>query len=132
MIGTRRRALSKCRNAFWYPIFTFLEGHIEFILANAFQIRNIEHKKTDKLDSERIAICCPKNLITPSRIYTKDYQDLRSITRAREIMVNARSKVKNQIHNHLRSAASISPQLYPTLLSSPADTSLNSFWKERR
>ena len=36
----------------WYPIFLILEGHIDFILANAYQIKNIEHKKTDRLDSE--------------------------------------------------------------------------------
>ena len=86
---------------YWYPIFCILEGHVEFILANAFQIRNIECKKTDRLDSERIAIYCLNNLIKPSRIYPKDYRDLRSITRSREALVNARSKLKNQIHQSL-------------------------------
>jgi len=96
-----QRLAVESTGGFWYPIFIILEGHVEFILANAFQIRNIEHKKTDKLDSERIAIYCLNNLITPSRIYPKDYRDLRSITRAREALVNARSKIKNQIHQSL-------------------------------
>lgn len=96
-----QRLAVESTGGFWYPIFIILEGHVEFILANAYQIRNIEHKKTDKLDSERIAIYCLNNLITPSRIYSKDYRDLRSITRAREALVNARSKVKNQIHQSL-------------------------------
>lgn len=96
-----QRLAVESTGGFWYPIFIILEGHVEFILANAYQIRNIEHKKTDKLDSERIAIYCLNNLITPARIYTKDYRDLRSITRAREALVNARSKVKNQIHQSL-------------------------------
>ena len=96
-----QRLAVESTGGFWYPIFTILEGHVEFILANAYQIRNIEHKKTDKLDSERIAIYCLNNLITPSRIYPKDYRDLRSITRARETLVNARSKIKNQIHQSL-------------------------------
>jgi transposase len=86
---------------YWFPIFTILEGHVEFILANAFQIRNIEGKKTDRLDSERIAIYCLNNLIKPSRIYQKDYRELRSITRSREALVNAKSKLKNQIHQLL-------------------------------
>ena len=86
---------------YWYPIFCILEGHVEFILANAFQIRNIEGKKTDRLDSERIAIYCLNNLIKPSRIYPKDYRELRSITRSREALVNARSRLKNQIHQSL-------------------------------
>lgn len=96
-----QRLAVESTGGFWYPIFIILEGHVEFILANAYQIRNIEHKKTDKLDSERIAIYCLNNLITPARIYPKDYRDLRSITRAREALVNARSKVKNQIHQSL-------------------------------
>ncbi|MCX6675272.1 MAG: transposase [Methanothrix sp.] len=86
---------------YWYPIFGILEGHVEFILANAYQIRNIDGKKTDRLDSERIAIYCLNDLIKPSRIYPKDYRDLRAITRSREALVNVRSKFKNQIHQLL-------------------------------
>ncbi|VVB63395.1 Transposase [uncultured archaeon] len=96
----QRVALESTGN-YWYPIFCILEGHVEFILANAFQIKNIEGKKTDRLDSERIAIYCLNNLIKPSRIYPKDYRDLRSITRSREALANARSKLKNQIHQSL-------------------------------
>ena len=96
-----RRVAVESTGNYWYPIFCILEGHVEFILANAFQIRNIEGKKTDRLDSERIAIYCLNNLIKPSRIYPKDYRDLRSITRSREALVNARSKLKNQIHQSL-------------------------------
>ena len=86
---------------YWYPIFGILEGHVEFILANAYQIRNIDGKKTDRLDSERIAIYCLNDLIKPSRIYPKDYRDLRAITRSGEALVNVRSKFKNQIHQLL-------------------------------
>jgi transposase len=71
------------------------------LLANAFQIRNIEGKKTDRLDSEQIAIYCLNDLIKTSRIYPKDYRELRSITRSREALVNARFKLKNQIHQLL-------------------------------
>jgi transposase len=79
---------------YWYPIFCILDGYVEFILADAFQIRNIEGKKTDRLDSERIAIYCLNDLIKPSGIYPKDCRELRSITRSREALVNARSKTK--------------------------------------
>ncbi|MGB5100487.1 MAG: transposase [Methanothrix sp.] len=44
---------------------------------------------------------CPNDLIKTSRIYQKDYRELRSITRSREALVNARSKFKNQIHQML-------------------------------
>ena len=42
--------------SYWYPIFYILEGHVEFLLVNAYQIRNMDGKKTDRLDSERIVI----------------------------------------------------------------------------
>ena len=61
----------------------------------------LKGKKTDRLDSERIATYCLNNLIKPSRIYPKDYRELRSLTRSREALVNARSKIKNQIHQLL-------------------------------
>lgn len=96
-----QRVAVESTGSYWYPIFCTLEGYVQFILANAFQIRNIEGKKTDKLDSERIAVYCLNDLIKPSRIYPKDYRDLRSITRSREALVNARSKLKNQIHQLL-------------------------------
>lgn len=95
------RVAVESTGSYWYPIFYTLEGYVEFILANAFQIRNIEGKKTDKLDSERIAVYCLNDLIKPIRIYPKDYRDLKSITRSREALVNARSKLKNQIHQLL-------------------------------
>jgi transposase len=96
-----QRVAVESTGSYWYPIFCILEGYVEFILANAYQIRNIDNKKTDRLDSERIAIYCLNDLIKPSRIYPKNYRDLRSITRSREALVNARSKVKNQIHQLL-------------------------------
>lgn len=96
-----KRVAVESTGSYWYPIFSILEEHVEFVLANAYQIRNIEGKKTDRLDSERIAIYCLNNLIKPSRIYPKDYRDLRAITRSREALVNARSKLKNQIHQVL-------------------------------
>lgn len=96
-----QRLAVESTGSYWYPIFCILEGHLEFILANAQQIRNIEGKKTDRLDSERIATYCLNDLIKPSRIYPKDYRELRSLTRSREALVNARSKIKNQIHQLL-------------------------------
>ena len=96
-----KRVAVESTGSYWYPIFSILEEHVEFVLANAYQIKNIECKKTDRLDSERIAIYCLNNLIKPSRIYPKDYRDLGSITRSREALVNARSKLKNQIHQVL-------------------------------
>ena len=81
--GCHKVALESTGN-YWLPIYHVLEGSANFILANAYQIKHIPGRKTDSLDSEWIAEICLKNLISPSRIFTKDHRELRSLTRARE------------------------------------------------
>jgi transposase len=89
---------------YWLPIYHVLEGSVNFILANAYQIKHIPGRKTDTLDSEWIAEICLKNLITPSRIFTKDHRELRSLTRARESLIKVRTKIKNRVTHELEAA----------------------------
>lgn len=89
---------------YWLSIYHILEGSVNFILANAYQIKHIPGRKTDSLDSEWIAELCLKNLITPSRIFTKDHRDLRSLTRARESLIKVRTKIKNRVTHELEAA----------------------------
>lgn len=89
--------------SYWYPIYAALEGKVEFILANAYQIKHIPGKKTDKLDSEWIAELCLSNLIKPSRIFPRNYRNLRSLTRGREALIKARTQLKNRVHRILDS-----------------------------
>ena len=65
---------------------------VEFVLANAYQIKHIPGRKTDVLDSEWIAELCLKDLISPSRIFSEDDRDLRSMTRTRESYVKMRTQ----------------------------------------
>lgn len=90
---------------YWIPIYNVLYGSVNFILANAYQIKHIPGRKTDTLDSEWIAEVCLKNLIAPSRILPKMDRDLRALTRARETLVKIRSQTKNQIHQELEAAS---------------------------
>jgi transposase len=89
---------------YWLPIYYILEGSVNFILANAYQIKHIPGRKTDTLDSEWIAELCLKNLITPSRIFPRDYRELRSLNRARESLIKVRTKIKNQVTQELEAA----------------------------
>ena len=88
---------------YWYPIYSVLEGKVEFVLANAYQIKHIPGKKTDMLDSEWIAELYLNNLIKPSRIFSKDYRDMRSLTRIREALIKVRTQLKNRVHRILDS-----------------------------
>ena len=89
---------------YWIPIYNVLEGSVNFILANAYQIHHIPGRKTDTLDSEWIAEICLKNLISPSRIFTRDHRELRSLTRTRESLIKVRTKIKNRITHELEAA----------------------------
>jgi len=101
--GCHKVALESTGN-YWLPIYHVLEGSVNFILANAYQIKHIPGRKTDTLDSEWIAEICLKNLITPSRIFTKDHRELRSLTRARESLIKVRTKIKNRVTHELEAA----------------------------
>jgi transposase len=90
---------------YWISIYNALYGSVNFILANAYQIKSIPGRKTDTLDSEWIAEVCLKNLISPSRILPKGDRDLRALTRARESLIKIRTSIKNQVHQELESAS---------------------------
>jgi transposase len=101
--GCHKVALESTGN-YWLPIYHVLEGSVNFILANAYQIKHIPGRKTDTLDSEWIAELCLKNLISPSRIFTQDHRELRSLTRARESLIKVRTKIKNRVTHELEAA----------------------------
>jgi len=101
--GCQRLAVESTAN-YWLPIYFVVEKDVEFVLANAYQIKHIPGRKTDVLDSEWIAELCLKDLIAPSRIFSEDDRDLRAMTRTRENYVKMRSQTKNRIHQELESA----------------------------
>jgi transposase len=89
---------------YWIPIYNVLEGSVNFILANAYQTKHIPGRKTDTLDSEWLAEICLKNLISPSRIFTRDHRELRSLTRSREALIKVRTKIKNWVTHELEAS----------------------------
>jgi len=101
--GCHKVALESTGN-YWLPIYHVLEGSVNFILANAYQIKHIPGRKTDTLDSEWIAEICLKNLISPSRIFSRDRRELRSLTRTRESLIKVRTKIKNRVTHELEAA----------------------------
>lgn len=101
--GCHKVALESTGN-YWLPIYHVLEGSVNFILANAYQIKHIPGRKTDALDSEWIAEICLKNLISPSRIFCRNHRELRSLTRTRESLMKVRTKIKNRVTHELEAA----------------------------
>jgi len=102
-LGCQKLAVESTAS-YWLPIYLVVGKDVEFILANAYQIKHVPGRKTDVLDSEWIAELCLKDLIAPSRIFSEDERDLRSMTRTRESYVKMRTQNKNRIHQELESA----------------------------
>lgn len=89
---------------FWQPIYSVLEGSVEVIVANPYMIKHIPGRKTDKVDSNWIAELCLKDMIEPSRIFSKEDRELRRLTRARESLGKIMTQLKNRIHKDLDSS----------------------------
>jgi len=60
--GCHKVAVKSTGN-YWLPIHNILDGFVNLILANAYQIKHNPGRKTDTLDSECISEICLKNLI---------------------------------------------------------------------
>ena len=89
---------------YWISLYDILQGDVEIIVANSYHIKWIPGKKTDTIDSEWIAELALNDLISPSRILSKDKRDTRPLTRLREKLVNERTDHKNRVHKVLDSA----------------------------
>ena len=86
---------------YWRPAYGILNPEINITIGNAYHMKGIPGKKTDVLDSQWIAELELNNLITPSRVFTGDLYELRTLTRARNKMVNNSTVFKNKILHQL-------------------------------
>jgi len=84
-------------------IYDLLNQFIPVIVGNARDIKAFTHKKTDKVDSEFIALLTLKGMIHPSRIMPMDLRNFRALTRLRHRLVDQRTTTKNHIHSILDS-----------------------------
>jgi len=86
---------------YWVCIYDMLFDRVPVIVGNAHDIKVLAHKKTDKIDSEMIALLALKGMITPSRIMPRHHRDFRKMVRLRHFLVRKRTDIKNRIHSIL-------------------------------
>jgi len=86
---------------YWRPVYGILNPAIDVTVGNAYHMKGIPGKKTDTLDSQWIAELELNDLITPSRIFTGQLYELRTLTRARNKMVSNATVYKNKILHQL-------------------------------
>ncbi len=87
---------------YWVCIYDLLiEEHVPMVVGNAYDMKVLAHKKTDKIDSEMIALLALKGMIPPSRIMPRRHRDFRKMVRLRHFLVRKRTDIKNRIHSIL-------------------------------
>ncbi len=86
---------------YWRPVYGILNPGVNITVGNAYHMKGIPGKKTDTLDSQWIAELELNNLITPSRVFTGQLYELRTLTRARNKMVSNATVHKNKILHQL-------------------------------
>lgn len=89
---------------YWRPVWQALEGHVELILANPFQVKNLPGRKTDALDSHWLAELLAHGLIRPSFVPPRQTRQLRDLTRYRVKLTEERNRIHNRIHKVLEDA----------------------------
>jgi len=99
-----QRVAIESTGIYWIPTYTLLEGKVETIVANPFQIKNIPGRKNDDIDSEWIAEVCLNGQIKPSNIPPKEIREIRELTRTHVKLTQARTSFKNRVHKILSRA----------------------------
>jgi transposase len=89
---------------YWKPVFNILEDHMEVILANARNIKNVPGRKTDVRDCQWIAKLLRHGLIEGSFIPPKPIRQLRDLTRYRQKLIQQRSSEINRLQKFLEEA----------------------------
>ncbi len=88
---------------YWYAVFNALDEHVQINVYNAWHIKNIPGKKTDKSDSHWIAMVTMNETIKPSFIPNAQIRDARIMARHRKSKVQERTKIRQQAHSLLES-----------------------------
>ena len=86
---------------YWVQIYDLLCDCLDIIVGNPHDMKVLSHKKTDKIDSEMIALLALKGMIQPSRVFLRTHRDFRKIVRLRHFLVRKRTDIKNRIHGIL-------------------------------
>jgi transposase len=90
---------------YWKPVWNILsEGEFELIVANAAHIKNVPGRKTDMNDATWIADLVSFGLIKASFVPEQEFQELRSLLRARKQLTREQTSHVQRIQKTLEEA----------------------------
>jgi transposase len=89
---------------YWKPVWHVLEGHVELILANAVEVRNVPGRKSDVSDAVWLADLLAHGLIRGSFVPPLPIQELRDLTRTRKQLTRQVTQATLRIQKVLEDA----------------------------
>lgn len=84
---------------YWIPVFNYLEDDFDVVITHPKYVKSPKGKKTDFLDSINIAELFQMGMVQPSFIPSKEFRQLRDLSRYRYKLTNVISAEKNRIQN---------------------------------
>lgn len=83
---------------YWRPVWNILEGHVgSMILVNPTHVKALAGRKTDRIDSRRLARFLERQELDPSFVPCREIRELRDLTRSRVHLLEEVNRVKNRV-----------------------------------
>lgn len=89
---------------FWKPVWNILDGHVELLLVNPRELKQVPGRKSDTKDCQWIAKLLQHGLLRSSFVPSRPQRELRDLTRHRAQLQGERTRVANRIHKLLEDA----------------------------
>ena len=88
----------------WKPLWNVLEGHVQLLLVNPRELKQVPGRKSDVRDCQWIAHLLQCGLLRSSFVPARPQRELRDLTRQRAQLVAETTRVANRIHKTLEDA----------------------------
>lgn len=98
-------AVMESTGIYWHPVYAALEdAGVPVSVVNASHVKKVPGRKTDVLDSEWLAELARCGLLRASFVPTRDFREIRLLTRYRTKLVRMLASEKNRLSKQLESA----------------------------
>jgi len=98
-------AAMESSGSYWKPVYNIFESEeLPIIVCNAYHIKNVPGRKTDKSDARWIAKCLSQGMLSPSFIPDREQRELRDMVRFRKSQVEDRARNVNRLQKFLEGA----------------------------
>jgi transposase len=89
---------------YWKPVWNLLEGHLDLMLVNARDVKQVPGRKTDVKDCQWIAHLLACGLLKRSFVPDRPQRQLRDLTRMRASLLQDKSRLANRLQKILEDA----------------------------